>query len=223
MFTGIIEELGRVEKVTKTADGLRLTISAEKVIKDISIGSSMAINGVCLTVVAYNKNSFEADVMAETIKKTNISEFREGGFVNMERPIKISGRLEGHFVLGHVDGIGIIKRGLSPFFGYPLLGGVPDEIEITIIPELARYIVPKGSIAIDGISLTVVDVADDTFRVAIIPYTSKNTTLGFKGIGDKVNLEFDIIAKHIERMLGVNSYLNKNNKLTMEFLREHGY
>lgn len=216
MFTGIIEELGKIIRINRKSDSMKLIISCNKVIQGISIGSSISVNGACLTVVEMSKNSFEVELVSETIKRMNIGELKEGSLVNLERSLKISDRLEGHFVLGHVDGTGIIERGMSPFFRRKN-GTVPNEIEITIPHEFTKYIVKKGGVAVDGISLTVVDVTSNSFNVSIIPYTYKNTTLGFKNTGDKVNIEVDILAKYVEKLL------NKENKITTEFLKEHGY
>lgn len=209
MFTGIIEEFGKIIRINRKSDSMKLIISCNKVIQGISIGSSISVNGVCLTVVEMSKNSFEVDVVPETIKRTNIGESKEGSLVNLERSLKISDRLEGHFVLGHVDGVGIINKKESKENSF--------IVEIKVNSELTKYIVKKGAVAVDGISLTVVDVLSNSFNVSIIPHTYKNTTLGFKNTGDKVNIEVDILAKYVEKLL------NKENKITTEFLKEHGY
>jgi riboflavin synthase len=208
MFTGIIEEIGNIDGVIRTKNGLKLEIRASKVLEDIAIGNSIAVNGICLTVVEHNNNCFSVDVMFETVEKTNISELKIGSFVNLERAVKVSGRFDGHFVLGHIDGTGRISRKHNEY------------LEISIQEELPKYIVKKGSIAVDGISLTVVDVKENFFSVAIIPHTLDKTTLGLKRINDKVNIEVDIVAKHIEKLLLKMG--NKSN-ITMDFLKGHGY
>lgn len=210
MFTGIIEELGRIIRINRKSDSMKLIISGNKIIQGISVGSSIALNGACLTVAdARIDNSFEVDVVPETIKRTNLGELKEGDFVNLERSVRIGDGLEGHFVLGHIDGVGIINKKESKENSF--------IVEIKVDSELTKYIVKKGGVAVDGISLTVVDVTSNSFNVSIIPYTYKNTTLGFKNTGDKVNIEVDILAKYVEKLL------NKENKITTEFLKEHGY
>lgn len=209
MFTGIIEEFGKIIRINRKSDSMKLIISCNKVIQGISIGSSISVNGACLTVVEMSKNSFEVELVSETIKRTNIGELKEGSLVNLERSLKISDRLEGHFVLGHVDGVGIINKKESKENSF--------IVEIKVNSELTKYIVKKGGVAVDGISLTVVDVLSNSFNVSIIPHTYKNTTLGFKNTGDKVNIEVDILAKYVEKLF------NQKNKITTEFLKEHGY
>jgi riboflavin synthase len=184
MFTGIIEELGTV---TSFADG-RLHIEASKVLDDVEIGASIAVNGVCLTVVAFGDGWWEADVVDESLEKSSLGVLEPGHRVNLERPVRVEDRLGGHLVQGHVDGVGRI---VTP---------APD-LHVRCEPALTRYIVEKGSITIDGISLTVVDVFDDGFTVAIIPHTGEVTTLGFKGEEDPVNLEVDLTAKYVEKLL----------------------
>ncbi len=184
MFTGIIEELGTV---TSFVDG-RLRIEASKVLDDVEMGASIAVNGVCLTVVAHGDHWWEADVVDESLKKSSLGVLEPGHRVNLERPVRVADRLGGHLVQGHVDGVGRI---LTP---------APD-LHVRCEPALTRYIVEKGSITIDGISLTVVDVFDDGFTVAIIPHTGEVTTLGFKGEDDPVNLEVDLTAKYVEKLL----------------------
>lgn len=205
MFTGIIEELGTVDAID-TADGhTRLTIACREVVSDASMGDSIAVNGVCLTVSAWRDDApgFVADLMAETLRATSLADLTPGSPVNLERAMSAGRRFGGHIVQGHVDGVGVVTgRDEEPGTVW-LTFRVPDEV--------APYLVPKGSVTIDGTSLTVVDVEDGpdatSFRVGLIPHTLMETTFGTRRIGDRVNLEADVIAKYVERMLaaGVTS------------------
>lgn len=183
MFTGIVEELGTVASIA----GSKVRINASLVLEDAKIGDSTAVNGCCLTVVEIGDGWWEADVSEESFARTNLGDLRPGSPVNLERPVRLMDRLGGHLVQGHVDGIGEI---VEP---------APD-LRVRMPAELLRYIVEKGSIAVDGISLTVVDVLDDGFTVALIPHTTAHTTLGHKGAGMSVNLEVDVMAKYVERL-----------------------
>ena len=185
MFTGIVEELGRV----RARDGGRFSFEATTVLEDAAIGDSIAVNGTCLTVVALGPGTWEADAVDETLARTNLADLKPGDPVNLERPVRVNDRLDGHIVQGHVDGVGEI---VAP--APDLRIRVPDA-------ALLRYLVPKGSVTVDGCSLTVVDVLDDGFTVAVIPHTAEVTTLGWKGPGDRVNLEVDVLAKYVERLL----------------------
>jgi riboflavin synthase len=184
MFTGIVEELGAIDSVT----GDRVRIAATRVLEDASTGDSIAVDGCCLTLVDQGDGWWEADVSEETRKRTTLGERRPGDPVNLERPVRVQDRLGGHIVQGHVDGVGEI---VDP---------APD-LRVAMPGELLRYIVEKGSITVDGVSLTVVDVLDDGFTVAVIPHTTAVTTLGRKGRGDLVNLEVDVTVKYVERLL----------------------
>jgi riboflavin synthase len=184
VFTGIVEELGRVE----ARDGERLRIACSIVLDDVELGASIAVDGCCLTVVAWGDTWWEAELTDETWRRTSLGDLAGGSFVNLERPVRLSDRLGGHLVQGHVDGVGEI---VDP---------APD-LRVRCDPELMRYVVEKGSICVDGISLTVVEPLDDGFTVAIIPHTAAVTTLGHKGSGDRVNLEVDVTAKYVERLL----------------------
>lgn len=184
MFTGLVEELGGV----LGWDGDRLRIEADTVLAGAAVGDSIAVNGACLTAVGLGERWFEADVVAETRGRTNLDTLEPGAAVNLERPVAVDGRLGGHIVLGHVDGVGEV---LAP---------APD-LEVRLPDDLARYVVAKGSIAVDGVSLTVVAVGGGSFTVAVIPHTAEATTLGGRRPGDRVNLEVDIMAKHVERLL----------------------
>jgi riboflavin synthase len=188
MFTGIVEELGRLESLR---DG-RLRIAATRVIDGVEIGESIAVNGCCLTVVAFGDGWWEADVSAETISRTSLSRLTDGDGVNLERAVRASDRLGGHIVQGHVDGVGEV---VEP---------VPN-LRVRVPDGLLRYLVEKGSVTVDGVSLTIVQPLDDGFTVAIIPHTADVTTLGTKRPGDLVNLEVDVMAKYVERL--VSAYL----------------
>ena len=204
MFTGIIEELGTVEAMTPGAAGARLTVRCATVMADMVTGASIAVNGVCLTAVDPRPDCFSADVAPETLRRSNLGALRAGSCVNLERPLSLSGRLGGHIVQGHVDGTG-------------------DDnwwLRIRVPAELDPFLVYKGSIAIDGISLTIAALEADTLSVTIIPHTWRNTTLAGYRTGARVNLECDILAKHVAKLLGK---LDVKERLTVEKLRENGY
>lgn len=216
MFTGIVEELGIVRTLRLLPESGQLTLEGEKVLSGTQIGDSIAINGVCLTVIRQSGREFTVDVMAETLTKTNLAELKSGSRVNLERALQLQTRLGGHLVSGHVDGVGSIRRITSR--------GIAQVYEISLPPPLLAYILPKGSIAIDGISLTVIDVESEYFTVSLIPHTFDQTTLGSKGIGASVNLETDLIGKYVARFMGINT-VSSNNKqdLSLGFLAEHGF
>jgi riboflavin synthase len=194
MFTGIVEELGEIVAIESAGDSARLTIRGPLVTQDAVHGASIAVNGVCLTVVEVRDGTFTADVIKETLGKSSLGALEPGARVNLERPVRLQDRLGGHLVQGHVDGVGaIISR--DP-------GERWDVVTVSLPAELSRYLVAKGSITVDGISLTVVEAAADHFSVALIPTTLALTTLGHKTPGDPVNLEVDVVAKYVERMLG---------------------
>ncbi len=197
MFTGIVEELGTVAAVEDKGDAVRLTIAASTVLEDAALGDSVSVNGCCLTVATVSTpgrpTTFTADVMRETLDKTAVGELTTGDRVNLERAVTPTTRLGGHIVQGHVDGTGVVRR-RTPSEHWEL-------VEVEAPTDLLRYLVPKGSITVDGISLTVVDVLADGFTVSLIPETLARTTLGFRQPGDRVNLEADVIAKHVERLL----------------------
>lgn len=201
MFTGIVEELGRVVEVTRLADdSARLVVSGAVVTADAKHGDSIAVNGVCLTVVTLAEDAFSADVMAETLHRSSLGALQPGDPVNLERPMAADGRFGGHMVQGHVDGLGRI-RARRPSENW-------EVVEIDLPGDLARFLVEKGSITVDGVSLTVVEVVDGDqswFSVSLIPTTLSATTLGARQVGDPVNLEVDVIAKYVERMVGVRA------------------
>jgi riboflavin synthase len=194
VFTGIVEELGEVVAVEELSDSCRFTLRGPLVTEDAKHGDSIAVNGVCLTVVDTADGAFTADVMAETMKRSSLGALHPGSSVNLERPMPLGARLGGHLVQGHVDGTGtVIER--TP-------GEHWEIVKISLPAELSRYVVEKGSITVDGISLTVVDAARDYFTVSLIPTTLTLTTLGIKQPGEPVNLEVDVLAKYTERLLG---------------------
>ncbi|MFE9397601.1 riboflavin synthase [Streptomyces flavidovirens] len=196
MFTGIVEELGEVTAVENLGDASRFRLRGPLVTEDAKHGDSIAVNGVCLTVVECGDGEFTADVMAETLKRSSLGALTVGSRVNLERPMALGGRLGGHLVQGHVDGTGTIT------------GREPSEhweiVKVSLPADLARYVVEKGSITVDGVSLTVVEAGDDYFTISLIPTTLDLTTLGIKQAGDQVNLEVDVLAKYVERLMGAD-------------------
>ncbi len=214
MFTGLIEDLGTLNDMEKTAKSAKLTITTKIELKDVAIGDSIAINGVCLTVVKKEADKFTVEVMWETIQKTNLKNLLPGYRVNLERALSLNGRLDGHLVTGHVDGIGTIVR-KNKF-------EIAEVIEIETNQDIIKYLIKKGSISIDGISLTIIDVTDKSFSVSLIPHTKEKTTFGVKSIGDTVNIEVDMLAKYIERLLK-NTNHNQVNGVTYEKLFENGF
>ena len=197
MFTGIVEELGTVAGVEDQSDAIRLTIHAQHVLVDAGLGDSIAVNGCCLTVAERDGDTWTADVMQETLDKTSLAGVAPGDRVNLERAVTPTTRLGGHIVQGHVDGVGTIAA------------RTPSEhwevVEVSMPPELGRYLVDKGSITVDGVSLTVVEARDDAFTVSLIPETLARTTLGRRQVGDRVNLEVDVLAKHVEKLLAAQA------------------
>ena len=223
MFTGIIEEIGTVRRIEHGAKGARLTIQAKTVLEDTRIGDSIATNGVCLTVVSMTGDSFSADVMAESLRRSSLGTLQGGSPVNLERAMAANGRFGGHIVSGHIDGTGTIasqKREDNAVW-----------VKIKTPAPLLRYIVEKGSIAIDGVSLTVAAVTDTDFSVSIIPHTGAQTILLGKKPGDPVNLECDVIGKYVEKLMNFKLDENKNKttqknptgNITIDFLTEHGF
>ncbi len=219
MFTGLVEELGRIKKVVATARSVRLTVSAKTVLADVKVGDSIAVNGACLTVVDYGDSYFTADVMPEAVNQTGLKDLKTGSAVNLERTLKVGDRLGGHLVSGHIDGIGTIRN------------VVQDDIAVLLTiestPDVLKYIVRKGSIAIDGISLTVVDCTASQFRVSLIPHTYAVTALSEKHSGNLVNLETDILGRYVEKLLlgstdqAVPSL--GSTGISTGFLGEHGF
>ncbi|MCI5504750.1 MAG: riboflavin synthase [Eubacterium sp.] len=216
MFTGIIEEVGVIKNIKMGAKSAVITIQAKTVMEDIHLGDSIAMNGVCLTVTSFDKNSYSVDVMHETLRRTNLGELKGGSRVNLERAMAADGRFGGHIVAGHVDGPGVITS----------MKQDDNAVWITIETDASvlKYIVEKGSITIDGISLTVAEVDSRSFAVSVIPHTGVHTTLLEKKPGDTVNLETDMVGKYVEKLLGYKEQEQKpKSNITMEFLMEHGF
>jgi riboflavin synthase len=196
MFTGLITEVGRIEELRADRDGARLRIVTE-LAGELREGDSVAVNGVCLTATAVEDSGFATEAMPETLQRSSLGELRGGDAVNLELALRAADRLGGHVVQGHVDGTGIVARVQAE--------GISRVIEIEAEPELTRYLVEKGSVAVDGVSLTVSSLAEDTFAVSLIPETLARTTLGALAAGSKVNIEVDVLAKHVERLLGART------------------
>lgn len=215
MFTGIIEEIGAIRSITKGRHSAVLTIGAKRVLEDVHVGDSIAVNGVCLTVTSYGTDYFTADVMHETLNRSALSRLKGGSPVNLERAMAADGRFGGHIVAGHVDGVGKIihirKDDTAVWY------------TIEAEPSILRYIVEKGSITINGISLTVAGVTNRTFSISAIPHTVKMTTLSETGEGDMVNLETDIIGKYVEKLILPSAEGQKESKITKEFLTKYGF
>lgn len=215
MFTGLVEEVGQIQTIAKGQRAARITIRADKVLRETRVGDSISTNGVCLTVTDFSKGSFTVDVMAETMRRTNLHLLSPGDEVNLERALKVGDRLGGHLVSGHIDGLGAIKHREQE----------ENAVWLTIEAEteLLKYIIPKGSIAIDGVSLTAARAEDVFFKVSIIPHTRDATTLLRKKAGDKVNLECDMVGKYVERLLRPESLLPAKKEISLQFLSEHGF
>jgi riboflavin synthase len=215
MFTGIVEEMGAVTSVEKTRTGTRMTILASAVMSDLKIGDSVSVNGTCLTVVTKGERDFAVEVSPETLSVTTLGRLAAGAPVNLERAMRLNERIGGHLVAGHVDSVGTIRgryqEGNAIFF------------TIEAPADILRYCVAKGSITVDGISLTINDIADHSFSVAIIPHTAKVTTLGLKQVNDTVNLESDLIGKYVERLLQERSQLPKTTPIIdKNYLQKRG-
>lgn len=218
MFTGIVEELGEVQGIQLENHSALLTVKAQKVLTDVHLGDSIAVNGVCLTVTRFTSQTFTADVMAETLAKSNLGRTSRGAKVNLERALQLTTRLGGHLVSGHIDGTGEILRTYRH--------GIATVTEISAPENVLKVMVPKGSITIDGISLTLVEVKDSYFSVSLIPHTFKETTLGFKVSGDTVNLENDMIGKYVYHFLRGLSHKEEPSsagKVDVDFLTKHGF
>lgn len=206
MFTGIVEEVGRVASIQPG----KLNVNAREVVRGMALGQSIAVNGVCLTVTKFDKISFSVDVMPETLRRTNLGQLKAGSEVNLERPLAMGGQLGGHLVQGHVDATGAVSS-IEPE-GNALL------VRIEAPPDVMRYVVEKGFIAVDGTSLTIAKRSEGSFQVSIVGFTREHTIMGRRKIGDPVNLEADIIAKYVEQFVRP-----QKGTLSMDFLREHGF
>jgi len=215
MFTGLVEEVGNIKAITKSTKSAKITIKARKVLEGVKLGDSISTNGVCLTVTDFSTNYFTVDVMAETMRRSNLKNLSSGDEINLERALRLGDRLGGHMVSGHIDGVGVISQ----------YENEENAVWITIKTplELLRYIIEKGSIAIDGVSLTVAYVDDICFKVSIIPHTKDVTTLLRKKIGDEVNLECDMVGKYIEKLIAVKEETNTKKGIDINFLAENGF
>ena len=214
MFTGIIEELGKIRNITQLSNGAKLVVECSKILSDIKVGDSISVNGVCQTVTEFDSSAFSVLLSDETLRITNFSDSKQGDFVNLERALTLNSRLGGHIVSGHIDTIGTLVNSekLSDFF----------SLAFEIPEKFAKYVIYKGSITVNGISLTVSDIKDNVFTTAIIPHTYKNTVLKYLNSGDKVNIETDILSRYIEKLLKFKD--NKtNSNISMEFLKENGF
>lgn len=220
MFTGLVEEIGRIKSVIKQGEAMILAISASVVTQDVKLGDSISVNGVCLTVTSYDKASFSLDVMPETFRRSSLHRLKPGESVNLERAMQAGARFGGHIVQGHVDGTGQIVSRKSD------ANAVVFRIRLDD-PDQLRYIIPKGSITVDGISLTVVDTSEDGFTVSIIPHTLAETALQYRQAGSVVNIETDIIGKYVEHLLRFKqpdaSKNGEGSKLSTAYLAEHGF
>jgi riboflavin synthase len=215
MFTGIIEEIGTIAGIRRTGPMFEVAIHAEKVLKDVNLGDSISINGVCLTVTSFTTGKFTVDVMPETVKATNISKLKPGSKVNLERAMAAGGRFGGHFVSGHVDGIGTIVRKERQE------NAVYYEIEVD--EELASSMILKGSVTVDGTSLTIFGVTETSFTISLIPHTMEETIIGQKQVGDMVNIESDMIGKYVGHYLKQTTNQGKKSSITKSFLEENGF
>ena len=215
MFTGLIEEIGVVKSVTQGRKSAVIYVSAKKVLDGLKVGDSISANGVCLTVTSFSGDTFAVDAMAETMRSTNLVDISSGTNLNLERALKLGDRLGGHLVSGHIDGTGVIRD----FRKEDIATMVMIEVETSVL----KYIIRKGSVAIDGISLTVVDVNESSFTVGVIPHTSGVTTLLKRQQGDKVNIECDMIGKYVEKFTLNREINTKKSKIDEAFLKENGF
>ena len=215
MFTGIVEEIGKIQNVKKNIKSSVLTIEGNKIFEDIHIGDSISVNGVCLTVTTFSNNAFTADVMNETISRSSLGQLRNGSYVNLERAMPANGRFGGHIISGHIDGVGKIIK----------IEKDDNAIWYTISVErnLMKYIVEKGSIAVDGISLTIEKVTVNDFSISIIPHTSQETILSHRSVGDIVNIENDVIGKYVEKLITFERNKKDKSNITMDFLINNGF
>jgi len=213
MFTGIVEEMGRVERITGAGKALQVMINCSTVLEDVHLGDSIAVNGICLTVTAFNKSSFAADIMPETYRSTSLAKIKNGSKVNLERALPLGGRLGGHLVSGHIDGTGVI------------IGKREEDnalwLDIQASQDIMKYMILKGSVCLDGTSLTVSAISDSSFSVSLIPHTAKTTILSEKHHGDRVNIECDVLAKYVEKLMTVST--NPQRGISMEWIKEQGY
>jgi riboflavin synthase len=212
MFSGIIEEVGKVSAVTPIAGGKRFTITAHTITQEVKISDSIAVSGVCLTAVDVNSDKFIVEAVGDTLAKSTFAKLRKGDLVNLERSLRLSDRVGGHFVQGHINGTGQIVK-FRPI-------GENWDLEVKLEPRLMRYVIPEGSIAIDGVSLTVADIGENNIRISVIPYTFKNTTMIYYRPGNLVNIETDFLGKYVEKFLSLKKPVSK---ISESWLKELGY
>lgn len=216
MFTGLVEEVGEVLQVSKGENYSKLSIRAEKILRGMKIGDSIAVNGTCLTVTDYGKDFFSVDIMAETLRMGSLKSLKIKSKVNLERALKLGDRFGGHIVSGHIDGTGKIVDIHDE--------GISTWIDIEVSQDIMKYIVLKGSVTLDGASLTVAKISNNCFSVSLIPHTKMETVLNYRKIGDKVNIECDIIGKYVEKMfLNQRSIQNKKSDISMDMLSKYGF
>ncbi len=215
MFTGIIEEIGILKEIRKGAQSSVLTIQGKVIFNDLNLGDSVAVNGVCLTVTGCSGDTFQADVMHETLNRSSLGSLKRKSPVNLERAMPVNGRFGGHMVSGHIDGVGVISK----------IQKEDNAVWYTFRAQerILRYIIEKGSIAVDGISLTIAGVTVEDFCISAIPHTVKSTILSQKAVGDTVNLENDLVGKYIEKLFGASAVPKTENTLTKEFLEKYGF
>ena len=213
MFTGIIEEIGLVSEVKRTGEGATLTVTASNVLTDSKVGDSIAIDGVCLTITRADNTRFTADISPETLRRTTLGDRDQGDGVNLECSLQLNSRLGGHIVLGHVDDVGVIRAWRDE--------GASSMMRVAASPDVMRYVVFKGSICVDGISLTIANLFETEFEIALIPHTKQVTTIGKKHVGDRVNIEVDLLGRYVEKLLGERS--RSPRSVDLAYLKSHGF
>ena len=213
MFTGIIEEIGVISQVKQTGEGASLTVNASNVLTDSKVGDSIAIDGVCLTMTQADSTMFTADISPETLRRTTLGDRSQGDEVNLERSLQLNSRLGGHIVLGHVDDAGVISGWRDE--------GASSMMRVAASPDVMRYVVFKGSICVDGISLTIANLFETEFEIALIPHTKQATTIGKKHVGDRVNIEVDLLGRYVEKLVGERS--RNPRSVDLAYLKSHGF